>query len=566
MARKKRTAPAASMPLSAKDLWQVGIYVRLSVLDNGKTEGDSLESQTKILEQFVANHPELYYVDLYQDNGFTGTTFLRPSWERLMSDISVGRINCIVIKDLSRLGRNYIEVGSFLERDCQRLGIRLISVNDGYDSASLNASEELSTALKNIFNDYYAKDISRKVCSALSVKRQRGEFVGGYAPYGYQKDPNNKNRLVVDPIAAEVVRRLFRLRAEDMGIVAILRLLNAEGIPCPGRYRYEHGIITNNNKNGPEMLWSRHVLKDILANPVYLGHLVQGRYRASLYKGIPMHTADKSEWDIVLNTHEPIVDEELFQRVQAISSQKKTSYYQNYGRYADLPREENPYRKHLVCADCGRQLKLIRQLAQGGEKAYHSYVCPFYEEAGPQACTKKSIRSFQVDETVLAVLSEQIKLFLDNEAALAALADGHRSPKANASLNRLHSLERELERKVSLSASCYEDWKEGLLSEEEYSFMRGKYQADAESLRVQMDAIKASCCLLTERGADRMEFWKAQIESFKPVKTVTPALVDAFIKEIRLHEDGEMDITFTFDADFGMISSELGEIRLEATV
>lgn len=372
MARKKRTVVAETTSLPAENLWRAGIYVRLSVLYNGKTEGESLDSQINYLKQYVAEHSELCCAGLYQDNGYTGTNFARPGWERLLTDISHGKINCIVVKDLSRFGRNYIEVGSFLERDCQRLGIRLISVNDGYDSCSLNATEELSAALKNIFNDYYAKDISRKVCSAMSVKRRRGDYLGSYAPYGYQKDPENKNRLIVDPVAAEVVRRIFQLRAAGMGYGSILRLLNAEGIPCPGRYRYEQGIITNNNKKGSEMLWARHVLTNILADPVYLGHLAQGKCRASLYEGITAHTVDKSEWDIVLNTHEPIIDEELFQQVQNVSSQRKNSYYQNYGRYAELPHEENPYRKHLVCADCGRQLKLIRQYAHDGKKVYHS--------------------------------------------------------------------------------------------------------------------------------------------------------------------------------------------------
>ena len=564
MARKKRTVVAEAASLPAENLWQAGIYVRLSVLYNGKTEGESLESQIKYLEQYVAEHSELCCAGLYQDNGFTGTNFARPDWERLLTDISLGKINCIVVKDLSRLGRNYIEVGSFLERDCQRLGIRLISVNDGYDSSSLNATEELSAALKNIFNDYYAKDISRKVCSAMSVKRRRGDYVGSYAPYGYQKDPENKNRLIVDPDAAEVVRRIFKLRAAGMGYGSILRLLNAEGIPCPGRYRYEQGIITNNNKKGPEMLWARHVLTDILADPVYLGHLAQGKCRASLYEGIAAHTVDKSEWDVVLNTHEPIIDEELFQQVQNVRSQKKKSYDQNYGRYAELPHEENPYRKHLVCADCGRQLKLIRQYAHEGKKVYHSYVCPSYVEAGLQACTKKSMRSFQLDETVLAMLSGQMELFLDCEAALAALVKSQLSPSAKASLKMLHSLERELERKVSLSASCYTDWKDGLLTEEEYRYMKEKYQADAESLRIKVDELKASCCQLTDRTADRMEYWKARIEAFQPVSAVSPELIEAFVQKICLHEDGSLDIAFAFEADFSTFRSELERIRKEA--
>jgi DNA invertase Pin-like site-specific DNA recombinase len=566
MGRKTRTATASAVTGSSvvPSLWHAAIYVRLSVLDNGKPDGESLESQIRFLEQYTEAHSELSLIELYQDNGFTGTNFSRPGWETLMADAYAGRINCIVVKDLSRVGRNYIEVGAFLERDCPRLGIRLISVNDGYDSTSQNAAEELSVALKNIFNDYYARDISRKVCTALSAKRQRGDFVGGYAPYGYQKDPRNKNHLIVDPEAAEVVRRLFRLRADGMGIGTLLRLLNNEDIPCPGRYRYEHGIFTNRNKNGPSMLWGRHMLKIILENPVYLGHLVQGKCRASLYEGITEHKADESEWDVVLNTHEAIIDEDLFRRVQAVATQRKTEYYENYDRYTALPKEENPYRKRLVCADCGRQLKLIRHFSRDGKQVYYSYECASYAEAGTQACSKKSIRSYMVDETVLAVMATQIKLFLDCDRTLAALTEKASSKNVLEAREAVNAAEKELERKVALAASCYTDWKEGLLTEQEYVIMREKYQADAEALRKQIDQRKASCMELTAETVERTRYWRELIRAHRSVKKVTPEFVDTFIREIRLHEDGSLRICFSFDADRETLRSELDAIETEA--
>ena len=566
MGRKTRTATASAVTGSSvvPALWHAAIYVRLSVLDNGKPDGESLESQIRFLEQYMDTHPELSRVGLYQDNGFTGTNFSRPGWEALMADAYTGRINCIVVKDLSRVGRNYIEVGAFLERDCPRLGIRLISVNDGYDSTSQNAAEELSVALKNIFNDYYARDISRKVCTALSAKRQRGDFVGGYAPYGYQKDPLNKNHLIVDPEAAEVVRRLFRLRADGMGFGTLLRLLNNEGVPCPGRYRYEHGIFTNKNKNGPSMIWGRHMLKIILENPVYLGHLVQGKCRASLYEGIPEHKADESEWDIVLNTHEAIIDEELFRRVQAVAAQRKTEYYENYGRYAALPKEENPYRKRLVCADCGRQMKLVRHFSNDGKQVYYSYECASYTEAGAGGCTKKSIRSYKVDETVLAVMAAQIKLFLDCDRTLAALKEKASSKNIYEAREAVRAAEKELDRKIALIASCYTDWKDGLLTEQEYGIMREKYQADAEALRSKIDQRKASCMELTAETVERTRYWRELIRAHRSVKKATPELVDAFIREIRLHEDGSLRISFSFDADREMLRCELDAIETEA--
>ena len=196
MARRRRKVDdqsAAHETLDGLQVFNAGLYGRLSVLDNGKLDGDSLETQISLMEEYVRQRPYLRRTKLYQDNGYTGTNFERPAWDELLGDVKSGKINCIVVKDLSRLGRNSIEAGEFLEKECPRLGVRFISINDGYDSASLNSTEELTAALKNIINDYYAKDISRKSCSALAIKRQNGEYIGSYAPYGYQKDPENKN-------------------------------------------------------------------------------------------------------------------------------------------------------------------------------------------------------------------------------------------------------------------------------------------------------------------------------------------------------------------------------------
>ena len=182
-------------------VYNAGLYGRLSVLDNGKTDGDSIESQIDLMERYVAERPYLHRAGLFVDNGYSGTDFARPDWDRLMEAVRAGEINCIVVKDLSRFGRNYIETGQLLEKVFPRLGIRFISINDGYDSALLNSTDELAASLKNIVNDYYAKDISLKSHSALDGKRRRGEFVGGYAPHGYQKDPQNKTSFTTSFIS-----------------------------------------------------------------------------------------------------------------------------------------------------------------------------------------------------------------------------------------------------------------------------------------------------------------------------------------------------------------------------
>lgn len=567
MARRRRNDAFAARPAAAQEglaVFETALYGRLSVLDNGKVEGDSLESQVSLMEQYVAQRPYLHYVKLYQDNGYTGTNFDRPAWEELLRDVRAGRINCIVVKDLSRLGRNYIEAGEFLEKDCPRLGIRFISINDGYDSVSLNSTEELTAALKNIINDYYAKDISRKACTALAAKRKQGEYLGSYAPYGYRKDPANKNRLVIDPVTAPVVRRIFEWRAAGAGYETIARRLNEQDIPSPGRYRFEQGIVTNNNKKGSKLLWNRHALTDILKSPVYIGHLVQGKCRASLYQGIPVHTVSEKDWEIAYHAHEPVLTQELFDAVQRYNEAQSLAYHANYGKYAALPKQINPYGRKLVCADCGARLKLYRSIARGGKRGYYSYLCPTYEAHRELRCTKKSIRSYALDEAVLAALKVQMGLFLDEEAVLNSLLCrvGPGASKAAAG-DEKRSLERQLERRQSLSASLYADWKSGILSREEYDFGRQKYTRELEELSRQLRELESIRGMEKEK-LDRAAAWADQIKRFQTADAVTKELVDAFIGSIRLDSDGQISIAFLFAPDQELLRREIERLEKEA--
>lgn len=564
MARKRRRVDnqaTAHGPLDGLQVFNAGLYGRLSVLDNGKLDGDSLETQISLMEEYVRQRPYLHRAKLYQDNGYTGTNFDRPAWDELLRDAKSGKINCIVVKDLSRLGRNYIEVGEFLEKECPRLGVRFISINDGYDSASLNSTEELTAALKNIINDYYAKDISRKSCSALAIKRHNGEYIGSYAPYGYQKDPENKNHLLIDPITAPVVRQIYEWRAEGTGYGTITRRLNEQGVPSPGRYRFEQGIVTNNNKKGSKLLWNRHVLSDILKNPVYIGHLVQGKCRASLYCGIPAHTVPKEEWEISYHTHEAILTEELFEMVQCFNERQSAAYRANYGKCSNLPKETNPYRGKLVCADCGTQLKLYRSLAKDRSRGYYSYLCPTYEEHRELRCTKKSIRSNVLDAAVLSALKVQMALFLDAEKVLAGLVSAsRRTPKEGSRKAECAAIERQLARKESLSASLYSDWKSGILSYDEYCFAKAEYAQEITELKQQLNEMRSVYEEASEQMATAAQ-WTAKIRAYQDAGQVTKELVDALISHIRLGSSGEINVQFSFEQEQELLEREIRQLK-----
>ncbi len=557
--KKAKSAP----PAEAIQVFPTALYTRLSVLDNGKVDGDSLESQITLLEQYVSQRPYLRFVRVYQDNGYTGTNFERPGWDALMEDVRKGKITCIVVKDLSRLGRNYMETGEFLERVCPQLGLRFISVNDGYDSASLNSTQELAAALKNLINDYYAKDISRKCGSALSIKRKTGQYIGSYAPYGYLKDPADKNRLIVDPVAAPVIVRIFEWRSRGDSVTAIMRRLNDLAIPSPGRHRLEQGIVTNNNKSAGAQVWNRHVLRDILADPVYIGHLVQGKCRASLCRGIPAHTVPPEEWDVAYNTHDPILSEELFHRVQAYNQCKADAYQAHFGKYDHLPKQTNPYGRKLICADCGRPLKLVRSLARNGKCAYYTYHCSTFREHREAGCVKKTIRSEDLDRAVLASLLTQIQLFLDQEKALEALAQKNQADLTEDISSKRSAVQAEIERKSGLAAALYADWKRDILSYEEYLYANKKYSQEIADLQ-QLLAETASRDANSQAPLTKARSWATLMESGGNATAVTPELVDAFIQSVSLDRQGGIHIQFLFEPDRAAMEAEIQRMRKEA--
>lgn len=562
MARKKRVHASPMLPEIQGALWDAGLYGRLSVLDNGKVDGEPIESQIAIIEQYVAGHPELKIVERYIDNGYTGTNFDRPNWERMMADVKSGRINCIIVKDLSRLGRNYIETGRFLERICPKLGIRFISVNDNYDTAEIKSQDEFAASLKNIVNDYYAKDISLKSGSALKAKRQRGEYIGSYAPHGYLKDPSNKNHLIINPETAPVIQQIYQWRAEGLGYGAIIRMLNERGIPSPGRYRFEHGIVTNNNKKGSSLLWNRHALTDILRNIVYIGHLAQGKCTASLARGIPVHRTPESEWDIAYHTHDPIITEELFNQVQEINRSRADAYNANYGACSHLPKGDNPYRERLVCADCGTQMKLYRNLSKNHKKAYFTYICPTYEEHQELRCTKKTIRSNDLDAMVLKTLKIQMELFCDAQQVLERLSKKQQKFPAHIEENELQQLEQQIKRKQGYATSLYADYRTGLLTREEYTFARGKYQEEVAALQGRISQLQERLTL-TSQVSDCAKSWITLIEQYKSAEIVSRELVTAFISEIRLSADGSIKVSFLFQDELSRIRAHCKALESE---
>ena len=561
VSRKKQNIPATPADTPVR-IWKTALYVRLSVEDNGK-DSDSVENQTTLLEDYVANHPNLKKVALFVDNGYTGTDFLRPEFNRMMEAVQAEIVDCIIVKDLSRLGRNYIETSQFIEKICPFYNLRFIAVNDSYDTATVTSEGQLSASLQNIVNDYYAKDISRKVTSALQAKMERGDYIGNYAPHGYRKDPENKNHLLIDPETAPVIRQIFEMRAEGISYMGICKKLNDAGIPSPGQHKLNQGIETNNNKKKRTVLWNKHKITEILKDIVYIGHLAQKKGSQCLYGGIPYHITSEDEWIVVKNTHEPLIREELFERVRQINSAALERQKANTGKYDHLPKEKNIYGKKFTCADCGSIMKLHRSISTKKDKVYFTFKCPTYAEHGSRACSDIKMRKSDLDEAVFTFIKSQMDVFIDMENTLRRLLAMKKAKlKQNNTQQEIKSLRQKLAHKQSILSGMYVDLKEGLLSQEDYGHHREIITADIKALELKLSEVESAKSETEEQLTGEMK-WKFMIQRFYDATEMTAEMADAFIETMKLHKDGSLEIKLSYMDEFIALTTTCERLRKE---
>ena len=546
----------------AAALYLTAIYVRLSREDN-LNGSDSIENQLAYIKEYLASRSEFECVDVYIDNGFTGTDFDRPNWQRLMEDVRNRKINCIVVKDLSRLGRNYIETGEFLEKICPFFGIRFIAINDHFDTATAEASGQLSVSLSNIINDYYAKDISRKVTTALRTKMENGEYIGKWEKYGYLKNPENKNQLIVNPETAPVVRMIFKWRSEGMSYMGINKKLNDMEIPSPGQYKADRGIVTNNNQKERKILWNKHMVTEILKDTVYLGHLAQRKGSQCLYAGIPFRCMDEQDWIVVENTHEPLIEQELFDKVQEINQKATATQKANHGKYAHLPKTENIYGKKFTCADCGSVIKLVRSFSTNKDKVYFTFKCPAYMEHGARACNAKKIRKADLDAAVLETIKAQFKLFLDMQSTLQQLLKLKQAQiRQSGSAGEIKALKTKIAHKKAIFSEMYRDLREGLLSDEDYTQTREVVLKEIQSLEGQLAELEHVRTQADEQLRGEKQ-WAMLVKKYANAKEINAEMVDALIESMKLNADNTLDITFKHMDDFKAVMEKIETLRKE---
>lgn len=445
--------------------YKAAIYIRLSVEDGDKEESNSITNQRMLLNQFLKDNSDIEVYDYYTDDGFSGTTFNRPGFEKLLEDLYEKKFNTVIVKDLSRLGRNYIEVGNYIEKVFPLYNIRFIAVNDQIDSIKNPESvNSIIVPFKNLINDEYCRDISNKIKAVLNVKMKKGEYVGSYAPYGYIKDPDDVHHLIIDEEAAKVVRMIYELTLNGYGRTAIAKKLNELGILNPTGHRAIDLKMKTPFKNNTDKVtysWCSTTIRDILRNQMYCGDLVQNKGKLISYKIHKRVLVPQEEWIIVKDTHDAIIDRDTFDKVQKAILDRDTRM--------NTDGKISIFAGHIKCGDCQRAMsKKIPGKYKGQPRNYYHYMCSAYMRSGGEICTKHSIKNDELEKAVLESIKVQIGLIMDMKRIKGKIdSKTFNDNRRSYLLENINKCEETLNIKRKLRKEAYEDWKLGIITEKE---------------------------------------------------------------------------------------------------
>lgn len=536
--------PATDTPYTGR-IWNVDIYVRASREDGGdKAQSETITNQITMLTDFVDARPDLRLNKIHKDDGISGVTFDRPGFNTVMADVRAKVADCVVVKDLSRFGRDYIETGRYIEEIFPFLGVRFIAVTDNYDSmAEHNASDDIVLPFKNLVNDSYARDISIKVRSSKAQKRKNGDFVGPFAAYGYAKDLENKNQLIIDEGAAENVRLIFDWKLEGMSAQAIADRLNDEGVLSPMEYKRSIGLnFKTTFKINNTAKWTAVAVFRVLKNEVYIGTLVQGKETTPNYKVKSRVYRPPEEWVRIEHAHEPIISPVIFARVQYILSLDTRAAPGNKKTY--------PFAGLLVCADCGQAM--VRHTITTTGKKYIYYVCASVKYH--QKCSNHNIREDVLEQAVLTAIQTRIRTVVDMEAMLGYL-DGLPLQQAEAAKVQLQleKKQAEIDRYKRLFLSLHERLEEQIITKKEFLEFKAVYikrREDAESaaasLQADLDGILA--------GTSGNFKWMEHFKEYQNITELSRKVVASLIQKITVYEDQRIHIQFYHEAEYDLLA------------
>lgn len=518
--------------LPTDKLWKTAVYIRLSKEDIDKDESLSVKNQRTLLLDYVNENDELDLVDVYIDDGFSGTDSDRPDFQRMLTDIRSKKINCVIVKDLSRLGRNYIEVGNYLEQIFPNFNVRFISLGDSLDSyKSPSDMDSLIVPFKNLINDNYCRESSEKIRKVFDMKRKKGEFIGAFAPYGYIKDENNYNRIIIDEEAADIVRSIFKWFVGGMSKLSITRKLNSLGIPSPSVYKKQKGMKyrCNRDKFG-DSPWCSNSVTSILKNEVYIGNMVQGRFKVKSYKIHKQVKQPEDKWFIVKNTHKAIIDKETFIKAQQIQklntriSPKKDKVYMFSGL--------------IRCGNCGKAM--VRK--KSGKYIY--YICSTYKNSCGTHCCKNTINHKVLNKVLLKIIRDLISLVVYSEKNLEKYKSLICSKNNSSSFeNSLKLNKKKLQKILFFKKSLYEDWKCNDISKEEYFNMKENYKKEEEKIKNIILNIENQI-KQEDRGVFNTNFLLDDLIQHKNISTLHRELLVELVDKIIINNKKEIEIKF----------------------
>lgn len=539
MARKSRKNQTAAPVCDTSIYIRTALYIRLSVEDN-KKRGHSIGNQKLVLENFLAGRPEFVVYNTYVDNGATGTNFHRPGFQQMLSDIEAGLIDCVIVKDLSRLGRNSIDTGYYIEQYFRAHQIRFIALTDQFDTADAsNLHGGIMLPLKNMINEAYALDIGRKIKAQARQAMKDGEYIGARAPYGYRKDPENCHKLLIDPEAAEVVFQIFQWAYEHVGLNDIARRLNEQGIQTPSHRKRATGEITHENLIGSGK-WQTRTVAKILDSEVYTGDLVQGKTKIVDHQQVQ---ADEDNLIIATNTHEAIISHEVFEEVKAY---RRQVCEESKAHEVD-PYTPNIFKGKVFCAHCGGSLHRQRNKRKKGSDVYR-FHCLTKSRTERGGCLGVSLTEKDLLSAVIAILQQELTVALGNYSFVLE-AEVKRKKERDDLKAGISAKKQEIDRNRRFVRGLYENFVQKVLTSEEYFTMKKDYEAVIAKLSDEISTLENGLAVMDAQLAKYKEL-EQDAKVLEKDHTLTAALIDRLIERIEITHDKEIRVSFRFKSEF----------------
>lgn len=536
--------------------YKAGLYARLSFESVANRERNTIENQMELLKDYVERCEDIEVVETYADISHTGTDFDRPEFMRMMQDVRFEKINCVIVKDLSRLGRNYLEAGNYIERVFPFFGVRFIAVNDNYDSNCKSASGEIIYSVSNIFNEYYARDISMKVKSAMRNRIANGEYVIPTVPYGYIKDPFNKKHLIPDKDVCENVKKIFEMYLESGSAKKIALAMTEAGALPPSVYRTwrNTGVVPENARK----YWIAGTITVMLKNSCYVGDIVYARKEKKIFADKREVSNPKEEWIVVKDAHEPLVSREMFDMVQE-------KIKEGGSRICDwslrMPnKENNPLLGHVFCADCGRPMNLKRP-----KSTAPNYTCSGYVKNG--SCDASHyIKADELQNAVFQVIHTQIKVYKDKAALLERQLKKNRQEGISESYEKeLKRIEGDIRKCISDRQVLYEDYVNGLIDREMYVRKLAVLKEEENVLRGKIESIQQSR-KHNEYLMSESDSILKKIDEYSRKRKLVYDMVDAFVDKVLVHKDKLIDVRMSIQDISEMLDVKLRECGGENNV